>query len=124
MLPLALATALENIIIDSDVEKVHNLKDEGKDISKVTWKNGENALHVAAKWAKTREMIDVIKENGKFDINGVDNKGYTPLHYALLGTNPTIDHEAEVYNKDIDLFDLFLKLEKVDRIDSGNIVTY
>jgi aromatic ring-opening dioxygenase catalytic subunit (LigB family) len=124
MLPLALATALENLIIESDVEKVQNLKDEGKDISKVTWENGENALHVAAKWAKTREIIDVIQENGKFNINGVDNKGYTPLHYALLGTNPTIDHEAEVYNKDIDLFDLFLKLEKVDRIDSGNIVTY
>nr|CAH0105939.1 unnamed protein product [Daphnia galeata] len=114
MLPLALATALENIIIESDVEKVQNLKDEGKDISKVTWENGENALHVAAKWAKTREIIDVIQENGKFNINGVDNKGYTPLHYALLGTNPTIDHEAAEYNKDIDLFDLFLKPEKVD----------
>ena len=35
MLPLA----LENIIIESDVEKVHNLKDEGIDISKVTWGN-------------------------------------------------------------------------------------
>nr|CAH0109905.1 unnamed protein product [Daphnia galeata] len=116
MLPLVLATALENIIIESDVEKVHNLKDEGKDISQVTWENGANALHVAAKWAKTREMIDVIQENGKFDINGVDNKGYTPLHYALLGTNPTIDHEAAGYNKDrVPCVDLFLlKPEKVD----------
>nr|CAH0106934.1 unnamed protein product [Daphnia galeata] len=118
MLPLALATALENIIIESNVERVHDLKDEGKDISKVTWENGENALHVAAKWAKTREMIDVIQENGKFDINGVDSNGHTPLHYALLGTNPTIDHEGAVYNKDIDLFDLFLKPEKVDIDDS------
>nr|CAH0103688.1 unnamed protein product [Daphnia galeata] len=115
---IMLPFALKKIIIESDVEKVHSLKDEGIDISKVTWENGENALHVAAKWAKTTEMIDAIHENGKFDINGVDNKGYTPLHYALLGTNPTIDHEAAVYNEHIELFDLFLKHEKVDN-DSG-----
>jgi ankyrin repeat protein len=43
-----------------------------------------------AKYAKTTELIDVILKTGQFDINGVDNDGETPLHYAINGRNPTI----------------------------------
>jgi ankyrin repeat protein len=82
----ALRLAIEN----SDVEKVRNLfKEFGADfITKATWGEYEmNALHVASLSAKTTEILDVILETGKFDINGLDNNGWTPLHCAIIGSN-------------------------------------
>jgi hypothetical protein len=76
------------------------LKSLRKEMSKVIGENGEQALRVAAKLAKTSEMIDVVEENGNYVSNRVDSNGYTPLHYALLGTNPITDHEGSIYNKD------------------------
>jgi ankyrin repeat protein len=58
----------------------------------VIWgEEGMNALHLASRHAKTTDVIDVVFETGKFDINGVDNDGWTPLHYAIIGTNLEIN---------------------------------
>jgi ankyrin repeat protein len=46
--------------------------------------------------------IDVILETGKFDINGGDNGGQTPLHYAIQGINPTINARHLIEEKGAD----------------------
>jgi ankyrin repeat protein len=59
--------------------------------TKTFGKNGMNALHYVALHARTTDVIDVVLETGKFDINGGDNEGNTPLHYALMGNYPMIN---------------------------------
>jgi ankyrin repeat protein len=81
---------IRSAIEDSDVQRVRKLIETGVDISQAKWGRKANALHVASQYAKTTELIDVILETGQFDINGVDNDGETPLHYAINGRNPTI----------------------------------
>ncbi|EFX68804.1 hypothetical protein DAPPUDRAFT_114255 [Daphnia pulex] len=69
---------LAGAIVDSDVKFVRLLTQTGTDISTVTWgEGGWNALHIASTVAKTTEILDVILETGKFDINGNNS-----LHYA------------------------------------------
>jgi ankyrin repeat protein len=104
----------------------------------MTWgENGANALHLAAANEKTTDLIDVILETGKFDINGVDNDGRTPLHYAIkrpdpvtinarrlikMGANPGIAdkngvtplHMAARNAESMDLIELLLNTEMVD----------
>jgi ankyrin repeat protein len=77
---------LVSAIKDSNVESFRLLMESGGDISALGEK-GENALHWASFSAKTTDIIDAILETGKFDINGVDSDGNTPLHYAMGGTN-------------------------------------
>ncbi len=73
----------------SDVERVRLLLKNGANINSARRENGINALHLASFHAKTTDLIDTILETGKFDINGTDNKGRTPLHFAMLGYNAT-----------------------------------
>nr|CAH0100972.1 unnamed protein product [Daphnia galeata] len=84
--PLALSSAIN----DSDVHRVRKVIENCVHISQAKWRKDANALHSASQYAKTTELIDVILETGQFDINGVDNDGETPLHYAINGRNPTI----------------------------------
>jgi ankyrin repeat protein len=75
---------------DSDIKTIRFLIENGQDISALTWgEDGANALHVAAANEKTTEFIDAILETGKFDINGVDGNGWTPLHHAIMGSCST-----------------------------------
>lgn len=84
-------TALIRAIVDSDVQEVRYLLKNGADISKSTCEHqGVNALHVASRYAKTTELIDIVLETDKFDINEGDNDGDTPLHYAMQSTNKRI----------------------------------
>jgi ankyrin repeat protein len=78
---------LISIIIDSDVETLCRLLKNGADISACCGEMGENALQLASFHAETTDVIDIILETEKFDINGVDNDGDTPLHYAIMGYN-------------------------------------
>jgi ankyrin repeat protein len=80
-------------IKDSNVENVRILLKNGADISAccAAGEKGTNALHMASNYAKTTELIDVVRETGEFDINGVDNNGWTALHYAIGGTNYVIN---------------------------------
>ncbi len=89
---MVLQMALANSIVDSDDEKTFKLSQKMKtDISTLTWgKHKCNALHLASNCAKTTYFVDVVRATGEFDINGVDNDGWTPLHYAIVGSNPTI----------------------------------
>jgi ankyrin repeat protein len=73
---------------DSDIKTIRLLIESGMDISAMTWgENRTNALHVAAANEKTADLIDAILETKKFDINGVDNDGNTPLHHAIMGSD-------------------------------------
>ncbi|XP_046649363.1 uncharacterized protein LOC124340776 [Daphnia pulicaria] len=77
---------------DPDMKTIRFLIENGQDISALTWgENGTNALHVAAANEKTTDLIDAILETGKFDINGLDNDGHTPLHHAMDGSNRTVN---------------------------------
>jgi ankyrin repeat protein len=93
--------------------------------------------------AKTTDLIDAIPETGKIDINGVDNNGVTPLHYAIIGPNPTIIvphllqkganpngagrngitplHLATQFAKDVQLVEILLNHPDVDinRLDNA-----
>jgi ankyrin repeat protein len=82
--------ALLNAITNSNLKIVNRLIETGVDLRKVPWEKGINALHVASKYANTTVFIDVLLETGAFYINASDNDGDTPLHYEILGTNPTI----------------------------------
>ncbi|EFX83083.1 hypothetical protein DAPPUDRAFT_240585 [Daphnia pulex] len=77
---------MASAIRDSNVENVGLLLKKGTEISAVEEK-GTNALHLASLFAETTDLIDVVLESGKFDINGTDNVGSTPLHYAIMGAN-------------------------------------
>ncbi|XP_046654818.1 ankyrin-1-like [Daphnia pulicaria] len=124
---------------DSDnVKTIRLLIEDGQDVSAMTWgDNGANALHLAAADEKAAEFIDVILETGKFDINGVDNDGRTPLHYAIkrpkpitinsrrlikMGANPSVPdkngvtplHMAARNAETMDLIELLLNTEAVD----------
>ncbi|XP_046634899.1 serine/threonine-protein phosphatase 6 regulatory ankyrin repeat subunit B-like isoform X2 [Daphnia pulicaria] len=77
-------------IRDSNVASIRILLKSGA--GDRTWgEEGANALHLASLSAKTTDLIDAILETRKFDINGVDNDGWTPLHYAIMGTNLEIN---------------------------------
>ncbi len=126
---------LLSAIKDSNFEIVRNLLKSGADI-RTCGENGANLLHLTSFHAKTTKLIDAILEKGKFDINGVDNDGRTPLHHALQGINPTINtahllqkgadpgiadengvtplHIAARNAESMDLIDLLLNTEAVD----------
>ncbi|XP_046451149.1 serine/threonine-protein phosphatase 6 regulatory ankyrin repeat subunit B-like [Daphnia pulex] len=81
---------LAGAIVDSDVKFVRLLTQTGTDISTVSWgEGGWNALHKASTVAKTTDILDVILETGKFDINYRDEEGRTALHFALNAKNMT-----------------------------------
>jgi ankyrin repeat protein len=71
----------------------------GADISSARGEDEMNALHLASRYTETTDLIDVILETGKFDINGVDNNGWTPLHCAI----------NETYNSEINARHLIQK---------------
>jgi ankyrin repeat protein len=135
--------ALKNAIEKSDVEKARCLSKQFEaELSKVTWRGGRNALHAASHFAKTTDLIDVILERGKFDINGVDTHGKTALFYAInarnvitvgylleKGADPTIGihrggitqfHAAAALSREPDILDLFLANNKQFDIDHRN----
>jgi ankyrin repeat protein len=76
-------------IANSNVTNARRLfKEFGADITTMTWgKEKRNALHLASFCAKATDLIDFILEIGKFDINGAVNRGATPIHYAIAGSN-------------------------------------
>jgi ankyrin repeat protein len=79
----------ESKITETDVEMIRLLIEIERYIgTKTLGENGMNLLHSASFHAKTTDVIDIILETGEFDINGGDNDGLTPLHYALLGLYP------------------------------------
>ena len=96
------ALIIRSAIEDSDVQRVRKLIETGVDISQAKWGRKANALHVASRYAKTTELIDVILETGQFDINGVDNDGETPLHYAINGRNNPITIARHLIQKGAD----------------------
>ncbi|XP_046643226.1 serine/threonine-protein phosphatase 6 regulatory ankyrin repeat subunit A-like [Daphnia pulicaria] len=123
---------LISVIMNSDVETLCRLLKNGADISRGKYgKYGKNALHLASRYAKTTVVIDAILETGKFDINGVDNRGWTPLHLAILGSNAvknarhligkgadpniadkngvTLLHLATIFAETTELIDIFLE---------------
>jgi ankyrin repeat protein len=128
---------LYSAIIDSDVEGVRLLLKNGADIS-ACGEKGANALHLASRYAKTTDLIDVILETGKFDINGGDSTGHTSLHYAIMGTRWEINvrhlirkgadpniankkgytplHYVAFHAKRMEITSLFLEKEQVDII--------
>jgi ankyrin repeat protein len=80
----------ENIaaLVNSHMKTIRLLIEDGQDISEMTWgENGANALHLAAADEETTDLINAFLETGEFDIDGVDNDGWTPLHYAIMGSN-------------------------------------
>ncbi|XP_046649308.1 serine/threonine-protein phosphatase 6 regulatory ankyrin repeat subunit A-like [Daphnia pulicaria] len=82
----------ENIaaLVDSHMKTIRLLIEDGQDITAMTWgENGANALHLAAAGEETTDLINAFLETGEFDINGGDNDGWTPLHYAITGSNAT-----------------------------------
>ncbi|XP_046655006.1 ankyrin-2-like, partial [Daphnia pulicaria] len=90
----------------SDVESVRRLLKNGAD-TKIWGEQGGNALHLASLNAETTDVIDVVLETEKFDIDGVDNKGRTPLYWAIATNNlETVRHliqkgaDPTVANKD------------------------
>jgi ankyrin repeat protein len=126
----------------SNVESVRRLLKNGADISRARGEDGMNALHVASLYAETTDLIDVILETGKLDINGVDNNGWTPLHWAInktsyskvnaghlirKGADPTIAnkegdtplHWAASHAEEIETINLILENDQVD-INSRN----
>ncbi len=126
---------LISAITDWDVESVRLLLKDGADISSCCGEMGTNALHMASCFAKTTELIDVVLETGIFDINGVDNNGSPPLHWAIAtnileivrhlirkGADPTIAnkegdtplHLAARHEEGIETISLILENERVD----------
>ena len=123
-------------ITNSNLKIVNRLIETGVDLSTLTWEKGINALNVASKYANTTDVVDVLLETGAFDINGSENDGDTPLHYTILGTNPTIIcrhwiqkgadpniseedgmtplHLAAHSGKTTYLIDLILKMKQID----------
>jgi ankyrin repeat protein len=123
---------------DANIKTIRFLIENGQDVSALTWgENGANALHLAAANEETTELIDIILETGEFDINGVDNDGRTPLHFAIKRPNPvTINarrlikmgadpgiadkngvtplHMAARNAESIDLIEILLNTEAVD----------
>jgi ankyrin repeat protein len=89
--PKKIATSVQgHIKEDPKIEMIRFLIENGMDITTLTWgENGTNALHMAAANAKTTDLIDAILKTGKFDINGVDKDGWTPLHHAMNGSVST-----------------------------------
>jgi ankyrin repeat protein len=84
---IATVVPTDHIKLVSDIETIRYLIENGHDVSALTWgENGANALHVAAADEETTDLIDAILETGKFDIDGADNIGWTPLHYAITGS--------------------------------------
>ncbi len=82
-------TALHHAIRFSKPITVRYLLKKGADPNAAD-ENGATSLHLAAKKYsyKNTELIDIILETGKCNINGVDNYGRTPLHYAIEGYFP------------------------------------
>jgi ankyrin repeat protein len=83
-------------LVDSFKENIRYLLEKGQDTTTTKGaitegENGANALHVAAADEETTDLIDAILETRKFDINGVDSDGRTPLHHAISGTNREIN---------------------------------
>jgi ankyrin repeat protein len=133
----------ENIaaLVNSSMETIRLLIKNGQDIIEKTWgENGANALHLAAANEKTADLIDAILETVKFDINGVDINGRTPLHYAMkrpdpvlinarrlieMGADPSVPdkngvtplHMAARNAKSMDLIELLLNTKKLDVTD-------
>ncbi len=128
--------------MDSDAESVRLLLTNGAHVTALTWgKFGANALHVASLEAKTTNVIDAILETGNFNINGFDNNGWTPLHYAIkrpdpvntiifrrligMGANPNIAdengvtplHMGAIHAKSMDLIDELLLKVKTGAVD-------
>jgi ankyrin repeat protein len=118
----------------SDVESVRRLLKNGAD-TKIWGEQGGNALHLASLNAETTDVIDVVLETEKFDIDGVDNKGRTPLYWAIAtnnletvrhliqkGADPTVAnndgstplHAAVYHVKSIETVSLLLGNEQVD----------
>jgi ankyrin repeat protein len=89
--PKKIATSVQgHIKEDPKIEMIRFLIENGQDVSVMPWgENGTNALHMATAYAKTTDLIDAILKTGKFDINGVDKDGWTPLHHAINGSVST-----------------------------------
>ncbi|EFX67179.1 hypothetical protein DAPPUDRAFT_331336 [Daphnia pulex] len=86
--PDAMARVLDRAVKDSNEELIRALIKNGLKISTEKWGERMNLLHSASFHAKTTDLIDVLLETGEFDINGGDNDGNTPLHYAVAGLDP------------------------------------
>ncbi|XP_046644986.1 ankyrin-1-like, partial [Daphnia pulicaria] len=105
-------------------------------------RNGATPLHVAAYCADTTDVLDLILEKEKVDINRRDKNGQTALHYAVRGyrvynvdyllengANPAIRDEngdtplhlaAAAFNKNSAILDLLLATEKKIQINERN----
>jgi ankyrin repeat protein len=130
-------TALHRATMASNVITVRYLLKNGADTN-AAYENGATPLHLAAETEyysyKNTDLIDIILETGKCNINGVDNDGRTPLHYAIgryypatinvrhlikMGADPGIAdnngvtplHMAAKNAKSMDLIEILLNTE-------------
>ncbi|XP_055592372.1 uncharacterized protein LOC129744060 [Uranotaenia lowii] len=69
----------------------------------------ENALHLAVAMGATQCVVDVIKRNP--DVNMKDDKGKTPLEYALKNGYYSIVHILVSYSAVINKYDLHIAIK-------------
>lgn len=89
---------LENVVTSGDVNDVLFLKNHGADLF---LKNSlEKSLLHSAAWNKNKEVVSYLIAEG-LNVNEMDEKGKTPLHYAAMAGNLEIAKILIKYGADI-----------------------
>ncbi|KAJ8957819.1 hypothetical protein NQ318_001815 [Aromia moschata] len=67
------------------MHKINILLPITKDINQKNLRQGDTLLHVACKWAKKDEILDLLLKRTDLDVNVQNNEELTPLHILAFG---------------------------------------